>query len=167
MYGWTWEIEHKMYCLLLTWVSVWDYAPYFHCSVSNVNFVLNRYIIWICQRFVKQNKVLRFPVHMKTSHQSTKKCKYRSSEKYSNTYYQNKQNINPACAYNIYLIKLATPKYMFVFVIKLSKEKTYFMYGWTWEIENKMYCLLLTWMSVWDYLPYFHSSVANVNFVLW
>jgi hypothetical protein len=26
--------------------------------------------------------------------------------------------------------KLAIPKYMFVFVIKLSKEKTYFMYGW-------------------------------------
>jgi hypothetical protein len=25
--------------------------------------------------------------------------------------------------------KLAIPKYMFVFVIKLSKEKTYFMYG--------------------------------------
>jgi hypothetical protein len=44
--------------------------------------------------------------------------------------------------------KLATPKYMFVFVIKLSKEKTYFMYGWTWEIEHKMCCLLLTWVSV-------------------
>jgi hypothetical protein len=28
--------------------------------------------------------------------------------------------------------KLAIPKYMFVFVIKLSKEKTYFMYGGTW-----------------------------------
>jgi hypothetical protein len=142
MYGWTWEIEHKMYCFLLTWVSVWDSAPYH----------VNQYTIWICQRFVKQNTVLRFPVHMKTSHQSTKKCKYRSSEKYSNAYYQNKQNINPACAYNIYLIniymkvyylftlclfkvgrlfsKLAIPKYMFVFVIKLSKEKTYCMYGW-------------------------------------
>ena len=38
--------------------------------------------------------------------------------------------------------KIAIPKYMFVFVIKLSKEKTYFTYGWTWEIEHKMYCLL-------------------------
>jgi hypothetical protein len=37
---------------------------------------------------------------MKTSHQSTKKCKYRTLEKYSNTYYENKQNINPACACN-------------------------------------------------------------------
>ena len=63
--------------------------------------------------------------------------------------------------------KLSIPKYMFVFVIKLSKEKTYFMYGWTWEIEHNMYCLLLTWMSVWDSAPYFHSSVSNVNFVLW
>jgi hypothetical protein len=41
---------------------------------------------------------------MKTSHQSTKNCKYRTSEKYSNTYYINKQNINPACACHIYLI---------------------------------------------------------------
>ena len=40
--------------------------------------------------------------------------------------------------------KLAIPKYVFVFVIKLSKEKIYFMYGCTWEIEHKMYCLLLT-----------------------
>jgi hypothetical protein len=63
--------------------------------------------------------------------------------------------------------KLAIPKYMCVFVIKLSKEKTYFMYGWTWEIEHKMYCPLLTWVSVWDSAPYFHSSVSNVNFVLW
>jgi hypothetical protein len=60
--------------------------------------------------------------------------------------------------------KLAIPKYMFVYVIKLSKEKAYFIYGWTWEMEHKMYCLLLTWVSVWDY---FHSSVLNVNFVLW
>jgi hypothetical protein len=42
---------------------------------------------------------------MKTSHQSTKKCKYRTLEKYSNTYYENKQNINPACACNTYLLK--------------------------------------------------------------
>jgi hypothetical protein len=63
--------------------------------------------------------------------------------------------------------KLAIPKYMFVFVIKLSKEKTYFMYGWTWEIEHTMYRLLLTWVSVGDFAPYFHSSVSNVNFVLW
>jgi hypothetical protein len=62
---------------------------------------------------------------------------------------------------------LAIPKYMFVFVIRLSKEKTYFMYGWTWEIEHKIYCLLLTWVSVWDSAPYFYSSVSNVNFVLW
>ena len=63
--------------------------------------------------------------------------------------------------------KLAIPKYMFVFVIKLSKEKAYLMYGWTWEMEHKMYDLLLTWVSVWDSAPYFHSSVSNVNFVLW
>ena len=37
-----------------------------------IYFNVNRYIIWIFQRFVKQNKALRFPVHMKTSHQSTK-----------------------------------------------------------------------------------------------
>ena len=37
-----------------------------------IYFNVNRYIIWIFQRIVKQNKVLRFPVHMKTSHQSTK-----------------------------------------------------------------------------------------------
>jgi hypothetical protein len=80
-----------------------------------IYFHVNRYIIWICQRFVKQNKVLRFPVHMKTSHQSTKKCKYRSSEKYSNTYYQNKQNINPACACNIYLINSIILFYLFIF----------------------------------------------------
>ena len=30
-----------------------------------------------------------------------------------------------------------------------------------------MYCLLLTWVSVWDSAPYFHSSVSYVNFVLW
>ena len=36
-----------------------------------IYFHVNRYIIWICQRFVKQNKVRRFPVHTKTSHQST------------------------------------------------------------------------------------------------
>jgi len=63
--------------------------------------------------------------------------------------------------------KFAIPKYICVCVIKLSKEKNYFMFGWTWEIEHKMYCLLLTWMSVWDSVPYFHSSVSNVNFVLW
>jgi hypothetical protein len=56
---------------------------------------------------------------------------------------------------------------MFVFVIKLSKEKTYFMYGGTWEIEHNMYCLLLTWVPVWDSAPYFHSSVSIINFVLW
>jgi hypothetical protein len=41
---------------------------------------------------------------MKTSHQSTKKCKYRTSEKYSITYYKNTQNINHACACHIYLM---------------------------------------------------------------
>ena len=56
---------------------------------------------------------------------------------------------------------------MFVFVMKLSKEKAYFMYGWTWEMEHKMYYHLLTWVSVWDSAPYFHSSVSNVNFALW
>jgi hypothetical protein len=63
--------------------------------------------------------------------------------------------------------KLAITKYMFVFVIKLSKEKAYFMYGWTWEMEHKMYYLLLTGVSVWDSALFFHSSVPYVNFVLW
>jgi hypothetical protein len=70
-----------------------------------IYFHVNQYIIWICQRFVKQNKVLRFPVRMKTfSSIYKKKCKYRTLEKYNNTYYKNKQNINPACPYHIYLI---------------------------------------------------------------
>jgi hypothetical protein len=57
-----------------------------------IYFHVNRYIIWICQRFVKQNKVLRFPIHMKMSHKSKKKCKYRTLEKYSplNTQFKNK-----------------------------------------------------------------------------
>ena len=80
-----------------------------------IYFHVNRYIIWICQRFVKQNKVISFPVHMKTSHQSTKKCKYRTLEKYSNTYYKNKQNINPACACHIYLINSIILFYLFIF----------------------------------------------------
>jgi hypothetical protein len=63
--------------------------------------------------------------------------------------------------------KLAIPKYICVFVTKLSKEKKYFMFGWTWEIEDKTYYLLLTWVFVWDSAPYFHSSVSNVDFVLW
>ena len=83
-------------------------------SVNIIYFHVNRYIIWICQRFVKQNKVLRFSVHMKTSHQSTKKCKYRSLEKHSNTYYKNKQNINPACACHIYLINSIILFYLFI-----------------------------------------------------
>ena len=80
-----------------------------------IYFHVNRYIIWICQRFVKQNKVLRFPVHMKTSHQSTKNCKYRTSEENSNTYYKNKQNINPTCACHIYLINSINLFYLFIF----------------------------------------------------
>jgi hypothetical protein len=78
-------------------------------------------------------------------------------------------NLFTLCLFKVVRLfsKLAIPKYMFVFVIKLSKQKTYFMYGWTWEIEHKMYCLLLTWVSVWDSAPYFHCSVSNVNFVLW
>ena len=76
-----------------------------------IYFHVNRYIIWIYQRFVKQNKV-----HMKTSHQSTKKCKYRSSEKYSNTYYKNKQNIKPACACHIYLINIIILFYLFIYL---------------------------------------------------
>ena len=75
-----------------------------------IYFHVNRYIIWIFQRFVKQNKVLR--VHMKTSHQSTNKYKYRT---YSNTYYKNKQNINPACACHIYLINSIILFYLFIF----------------------------------------------------
>ena len=38
--------------------------------------------------------------------------------------------------------KLAIPIYMCVFVILPSKKKKYFMFGWTWEIEHKIYCLL-------------------------
>jgi hypothetical protein len=33
-----------------------------------------------------------FPVHMKPSHQSSIKCKYRLLEKYCNRYYENKHN---------------------------------------------------------------------------
>ena len=57
--------------------------------------------------------------------------------------------------------KLAIPIYMCVFVILPSKKKKYFMFGWTWEIEHKMYCLI-TWMSLWDSVPYFHSRVSNI-----
>ena len=88
-----------------------------------IYFHVNRYIIWICQRFVKQNKVLSFPVHMKTSHQSTKKCKYRTLEKYSNTYYENKQNINTACACNTYIINSIILFYLFIFKLHLSQVK--------------------------------------------
>jgi len=52
---------------------------------------------------------------MKTSHKSTKKCKYRTLEKYSNAYYKNKQNINPACASHIYLINSIILFYPFSF----------------------------------------------------
>jgi hypothetical protein len=37
-----------------------------------------------------------------------------------------------------------------VCISSCSKEKKYFMFGWTWEIEHKKYCLLLTWVSVCD-----------------
>jgi hypothetical protein len=89
-----------------------------------IYFHVNRYIIWICQRFVKQNKVLRFPVHMKTSHQSTKNCKYRTSEENSNTYYKNKQNINPACACHIYLINSINLFYLFIFELCIQRCQT-------------------------------------------
>jgi hypothetical protein len=52
---------------------------------------------------------------MKTSHQSTKKCKYRTLEKYTNTYYENEQNINLACACNTYLINSIILFYLFIF----------------------------------------------------
>jgi hypothetical protein len=58
---------------------------------------------------------------MKTSHQSTKKCKYRTLEKYSNTYYKNKQNINPVCACHIYLINSIILFYLFIFKIVYLK----------------------------------------------
>ena len=48
-------------------------------------------------------------------HQSTKKCKYRTLEKYTNTYYENEQNINPACACNTYLINSIILFYLFIF----------------------------------------------------
>jgi hypothetical protein len=35
--------------------------------------------------------------------------------KYSNTYYENKQNINPACACNTYLINSIILFYLFIF----------------------------------------------------
>ena len=62
-----------------------------------IYFHVNRYIIWIFQRFVKQNKVLRRLNNLQ-------KCKYRTLKKYSNAYYKNKQNINAACTCHIYLI---------------------------------------------------------------
>ena len=52
---------------------------------------------------------------MKTSHKSKKRCKYRTSEKYSNTFYKNKQNINPACACHIYLIISIILFYLLIF----------------------------------------------------
>jgi hypothetical protein len=88
-----------------------------------IYFHVNRYIIWICQRFVKQNKVLRFPVHMKTSHQSTKKCKYRTLEKSSNTNYKNKQNINQAQTSDQFL---ATNKEICLKTKKIYKRKCTF-----------------------------------------
>jgi hypothetical protein len=87
-----------------------------------IYFHVNRYIIWICQRFVKQNKVLRF--HMKTSHQSTKTCKYRTLEKDSNTYYENKQNINPTCACNTYLINSIILFYLFILKLCIQRCQT-------------------------------------------
>jgi hypothetical protein len=80
-----------------------------------IYFHVNLYIIWICQRFVKHNKVLRFTVHMKTYHRSENKCKYRTLKKYSNTNYKNKQNINLACACHIYLINSIVLFYLFNF----------------------------------------------------
>ena len=76
-----------------------------------IYFHVNRYIIWICQRFVKQNKVVR---HEDVS-SIYKKCKYRTLEKHSNTYYENKQNINHACACNTYLINSIILFYLFIF----------------------------------------------------
>jgi hypothetical protein len=73
------------------------------------------------------------------------------------------------CLFNVGVLfyKLAIPKYTCVFVNMLSKENKYVMFGWTWEIEHKMYCLLLTWAFVCDSVRYFYSSVSNVYFVLW
>jgi hypothetical protein len=82
-------------------------------SSLSLNICLSSLLCTVKRRHIVCNKVLRFPVHMKTSHQSTTKCKYRSSEKYSNTYYQNKQNINPACTCNIYLINSIILFYLF------------------------------------------------------
>ena len=88
--------------------------------MTNNLLYVNRYIIWIYQRFVKQNKVPRFLVHMKTSHKS-KKCTYRTLEKYSHTFYKNKQNINPACACHIYLINNIILFYLFIFKLCIRK----------------------------------------------
>ena len=75
--------EHKIF-LLFTGLSnedkhiYWDgeltkqSANFKYTQRKRIYFHVNRYIIWICQRFVKQNKVLRFHVHMKTSDISRK-----------------------------------------------------------------------------------------------
>jgi hypothetical protein len=42
---------------------------------------------------------------------------HRTLEKYSNTFYKNKQNINPACACHIYLIDSIILFYLFIFTI--------------------------------------------------
>jgi hypothetical protein len=55
-----------------------------------------------------------FPVHTNTSHKSKKKCKYRTLEKYSNTFYKNKQNINPKCACHIYVINSIILFFLFI-----------------------------------------------------
>ena len=66
---------------------------------------------------------------MKTSHKSKEICKYRTLEKYSNTFYKNKQNINPACAYQaqaIAITKLATNKAICLKSKKIAESKIYF-----------------------------------------
>jgi hypothetical protein len=62
-----WSPEHKIFLLF---IELNNEETNIFWDGELTKRLVNRYIIWICQRFVKQNKVLRFHVHMKTSHKS-------------------------------------------------------------------------------------------------
>ena len=73
-----------------------------------IYFHVNRYIIWICQRFVKQNKVLRFPVHRRRLINLQKDVNIEH-------YYKNKQNINPAHIQKSWIVcTFAYPRWRFL-----------------------------------------------------
>jgi hypothetical protein len=48
-------------------------------------------------------------------------CKYRTLEKYSNAFYKNKQNINPACPCHIYLINSTILLHLFIFKLYIYR----------------------------------------------